>query len=163
MKPNALWLLAPALVAALIAAGCGGNGDSSSTTTAAAESLSKDDFIKEADQICSDGDAATQAEFQKALPNQQGPPTADQLPQVARIAGQGVKNEITKIRALGAPAGDEATVNSFLDAADSGADQIIAHPEQLQSSGESNADIARADREAQAYGLRICGQSNRSG
>jgi hypothetical protein len=162
MKRNPLWLLAPALVAALIVAGCGGNGDNSGTTSAAGP-LSKDDFIKEADQICSDGDAATQAEFQKALPDQQGPPTAVQLPQVARIAGQGVKDEITKIRALGAPTGDEDTVNSFLDAADSGADQIIAHPEQLQSSGEPNADIARADREARAYGMQICGQSNRSG
>jgi hypothetical protein len=163
MKRNALWLLGLALVAALSVAGCGGGGDSgdSSTTTG---SLSKDEFIKQADQICSDGDAATQAEFQRAFPNQQSPPTGDQLAQVAKIAGQGVKDEITKIRTLGAPAGDEAAVNSFLDAADSGADQIIAHPEQLQSSGqEPNPDIAKANQEAKAYGLQVCGQSNRSG
>jgi hypothetical protein len=161
MKRNALWLLGLGLVTALAAAGCGGGGDDSTTTAGGA--LSKDEFIKQADQICSDGDAATQAEFQKEFPNQQRPPTGDQLSQVARIAGQGVKDEIAKIRALGAPAGDEATVTSFLDAADSGADQIIAHPDQLQTSGQPNSDIAKANQEAKAYGLTVCGQSNRSG
>jgi hypothetical protein len=164
MKRNAPWLLGLALMAALIAAGCGGGGGDSGDGSTTTGLLSKDEFIKQADQICSEGDAATQTEFQRAFPNQQSPPTGDQIAQVARIAGQGVKDEITKIRALGAPAGDEAAVNSFLDAADSGADQIIAHPEQLQSSGqEPNSDIAKADQEARAYGLQVCGQSNRSG
>jgi hypothetical protein len=162
MKRNASWLLGFALVAALTAAGCGGGGGGDSSTTAGP--LSKDEFIKQADRICSEGDAATQAEFQRAFPNQQSPPTGDQLAQVAKIAGQGVKDEITKIRALGPPAGDEAAVTSFLNAADSGADQIISHPEQLQSSGqEPNPDIAKADQEAKAYGLQVCGQSNSSG
>ena len=163
MTRNSLWLLGLVLVAALIASGCGG-GDDGNTTTATTGALSKDEFIKQADQICSDGDAATQAEFQRAFPNQQSPPTGDQLAQVAKIAGQGVKDEITKIRALGVPAGDEGAVKTFLDAADSGADQIVAHPEQLQSSGqEPNPDIAKADQEARAYGLQVCGQSNGSG
>ncbi|MDX6606587.1 MAG: hypothetical protein QOD14_1127, partial [Solirubrobacterales bacterium] len=109
------------------------------------------------DQICSQGDQATAAQIKRQVGTSHL--SQAQLLRVGKIASSGIRDEIQKIRALGAPPGDEAALNSILDAAESGAYQLDSNPQQLQTKGsEPNADIAKADREATAYGLTVCGR-----
>ena len=150
---------------ALLAAGCGGGSNDSGTsagsttqtlTAIASSNISRDQFIAAADAICQQGDQATSAEIKKQVGA--GHLSGSQLLEVGKIAAKGINDEIQKIRALGAPSGDEAALNSILDAAQSGAYQIDSNPQQLQVKGEEpNADLAKADREATAYGLKVCG------
>ena len=161
MKRNVSLAIACALAVGGIAAGCGGGDDNGSGGTGTSASLTKAEFIQKADQICAEGDNATSQQIQQQVPGvNDGQISSDDLAKVAKLAGQGVKDQITRIRALGVPAGDEGTVNSFLDAADTGADEIISNPDSLQgSNGVPNPNIAKANQEAKAYGLKVCGQS----
>jgi hypothetical protein len=65
-----------------------------------------------------------------------------------------VQAAISGIRALGAPAGDEATVTSFLDTAQADLDKVKANP--LQLSASLFANFAKP---AHAYGLTQCARN----
>jgi hypothetical protein len=158
MKLNAILAVAIALALGGIAAGCGGGDDSTSGGQAdtTAQAITKEDFIAQADQICDEGNKQTEQQLEQQFGNKV---TDAQLPQIASAVSDSIKNQVSQIRALGAPEGDEDTVNSFLDAAEKGADEIAQDPSQVQSQGEPNADIAKANQEAKQYGLNVCGQS----
>src|SRR4051794_20426556 len=125
MKRNLLWLLGLTVAAGLIVAGCGGGGDDSTSagqSDTTASPISKEDFIAQADQICADGNKQAQQQLQQQFGN--GNVTADQLPAVAKAVSDSIKNQVSQIRALGAPEGDEDTINSFLDSAEKGANEM---------------------------------------
>jgi hypothetical protein len=160
MKSKRSLAIACLLALAVVAAGCGGGDDNGAGAgEVTASGITKAEFIQKADQICSDGVAEIQNRLQVEFGTLSGPPTGDQLDKVAEIAGGGVKDEVAKIRELGAPAGDEDQIQEFLDAAESGADAIIDNPDQLQGGGEPNADLTKANQLATAYGLKVCGQT----
>jgi hypothetical protein len=166
--------LAPSTAAALAAtvfavAGCGGGGSGSHTSTSTGSGttqtltaittaqISKPQFIQTADAVCTEENKATKTQIEQQVGS--GKLSNAQLLQVGKIAASNIRDEVNKIRAIGAPTGDEAALNSILDAAESGAYQLESNPQQLQTKGEANADIAKADREATAYGFNVCGRS----
>ena len=160
-------VLALALAAALIAAGCG--DDDETTTTAAApttttsgatgatgatgEALSKDEFIKQADQICADGDKSINEAF-NALGS--GEPSQQEQQQVVTdTVVPEIQGEIDGISALTPPAGDEEEVSAILDAAQSAVDQTKEDPTLLT---QGQDPFQEANQLAKEYGLKVCGQ-----
>jgi hypothetical protein len=145
-----------ALAAGLIAAGCGSddNNDKQSFGTsvgsASTASLTKADFVTQANAICKTAnqelDQAGQALGQSPTPEELDSFVTDNVTPT-------IQTELDAIRALGAPAGDEQTVNAILAAADSGLQSLQADPSLL-----TNGDpFGEANQLADDYGLTVCG------
>ena len=130
------------------AAGCGG-GDSSSSTTAA--SITKDEFVTQGNQICTDGNKAIQTAAQQTFAS--GKPSQDDLEGFATdTLIPSVQGQIDAIRALGVPEGEEDQVSAFLDAAQADVDKATADPSLALSNGAFN-DVNDL---ASALGLKEC-------
>lgn len=151
-------LLAGVLAVALSLVGCGGGGSDPSTS-----SLSKAEFIKKADAICKAGGKRTQSEFTAYVEEKKisakNEPTPAQFAEVSdEIQIPAYKRQVGEIRALGVPAGEEEQITALLDALDVGIEKIEdADPQEALES--SNKMFAEADDLAEAYGLKVCGQS----
>lgn len=150
--------LLPALILGLSLAltGCGGSDDddkgSDDPTTAA--SITKPDFIEQADGICKAGNATLDAAAQ-ALGD-----TPDQAAVEAFVTSSAiptVQGEHDSIEALGTPEGDEDAISAMLDALQKGIDDLKADPGAIMTATES--PFADADQLAVAYGLKECGAS----
>jgi hypothetical protein len=145
-----------ALAAGLIAAGCGSddNNDKQSFGTsvgsASTASLTKADFVTQANAICKTAnqelDQAGQALGQSPTPEELDSFVTDNVTPT-------IQTELDAIRGLGAPAGDEQTVNAILAAADSGLQSLQADPS-LLTGGDP---FGEANQLADDYGLTVCG------
>ncbi len=151
MSARIVPLVALAAVGAALASGCGGGGSSSSTTAA----LTKDEFIAKADAICKQGNQDVNAEAKKTF-SQGQQPSQQQVTQFVNDALiPSIQSQVDGIRALTPPAGDEDTINAMLDDVESALDQAKQDPASVVSGGGT---FAKANQEAQAYGLRECGK-----
>jgi hypothetical protein len=139
--------VAAALAIGVIATGCGSSDDNGDSTS----SLSKTEWIAKADAICHQGDQQIEQQARQTFGNQR--PTAAQVQQFAtETALPNTQSEIDKIRALGAPSGEEDQVNKILDT-------VQADIDEAKSQGDfSNATFADANTLAKQYGLKVCGQ-----
>jgi hypothetical protein len=148
MKRNALLLLGSVLAVALIAAGCGGGDDNSDTTSV---SLTKSEWLAKADAICQQGNQ----EIQQAASQQFGKqkPTAADIRQFGtETALPNTQTQVDKIRALGAPSGDEDQVNKILDT-------VQADIDKAKAAGDvEDSTFADGNALAKQYGLQVCGQ-----
>jgi hypothetical protein len=141
-----------ALVAVgLLAGGCGSSSSSSSATTTPA--LTKAQFLAQGNAICTGGNKKL-AVAEKALEKEQG--TEAQLK--AFIDGpfaSEVQRQISAIRALGAPSGEQATVTHMLDLAQTDLNKVKANPQVLESKVSPFHDFSAL---AHAYGLTACAE-----
>lgn len=151
----------------LFLVGCGGGsqGDAGQITVTTG-SLTKDEFAKQANEICRKARHQYSRAFKgKAeLVNQelaQADP-AEQA-QLARAAQQRLVDNITsphfedlidQISSLGAPSGDEESVTDMLSALQQGIEDLQAHPAKLLE-----LPFERASSLARAYGLDTCANS----
>jgi hypothetical protein len=152
---------------ALAVAGCGGGDDSSSTTVSSTTAvgatgasggapLSTDEFITQADAICTSSNDEVDAQAQQVFGGQQ--PTDAQLAQfINDTLIPSLEDEINGIDALTPPAGDEDQVQAIIDAVNTALDKVKANP-QLVAASANNGPFAEADQLAKAYGLKVCGQ-----
>jgi len=142
---------------ALAAAGCGDDDDSSSSTTTTT-ALTKTEFIREANRICKQQDKkierASQQFFADA-PNDEEPPPKEVAQFGEKTVFPAIQDEIDRVEALGAPAGDEDQVKAMLDAAKSGLADLEAHPDQLEKGGIASS-FEEYQKLASAYGLDEC-------
>jgi hypothetical protein len=152
---------APALlaVALLVAAGCDDDDDDSGSTTTTS-SLTKSEYIREANRICKKQDAkierASQQFFADA-PKDQEPPPQEVAQFGKKTVFPAIQDEIDRIEALGAPEGDEEEVQKMLDAAKSGLAKLEAHPNQLEKGGIASS-FEEFQKLASAYGLDECAE-----
>jgi hypothetical protein len=141
-------LVALALAAALVVAGCG-SSDSS---------ISKAEFIKKADAACKKGEEEVQKDFgafAKKHENVKKPTGADYAELVDVVLVENVENEVADLRALGAPEGDEKEVEAMLKAREDSIEKAQANPKAVV---RGNEDIfGEASKLAKAYGLKECG------
>jgi hypothetical protein len=150
-------LAAALALAALGAAGCGGgSGSSASTTTAGSQgsTISKAAFVAKANAICVKGNASSKAARAKLGPS----PTEEQI--VAFVRGTevpAVQAQINAIRALGAPAGDQATVKKMLDLAQAAVGRVRTVPTILTTGEDVFEPFAAI---AHPYGLTSCSPSS---
>jgi hypothetical protein len=135
----------------LCAAGCGSSSSNSTRTTATqAATISKSVFLAKANAICVKGNAASRAARAKLGAN----PTEEQI--VAFVRGTevpGVQKQIDEIRALGAPAGDRATIEKMLGLAERAVGRVKIVPTILTTGEDVFAPFAAI---AHPYGLTAC-------
>ena len=143
-----------AIAIAAFAAGCGSSSDSTSSTSTTA-ALTKSEFIKQADAICTKGNKTVDAAQKKAFGS--GKPTQKEFEQfVTDTLVPSVQGQISGVEALTPPAGDEATVKKMLDDSQAAVDKLKNDPTLvLQNSSDP---FAKSDQELKAYGLKVCGQ-----
>lgn len=166
---KSFFLLMGALLALFLAAGCGSDSSTAGSgnevtagqeVTVEAGSLSKAAFIKQADAIC----LKTRAEFDKSFNNfiNEAPSTKstkkleETIGDVANTILLPVYNKMTtEISTLGAPSGDEAEIEAFLNALQERLAAIQDKPTELSGSSA----FKEVQRLASAYGLDGCAES----
>jgi hypothetical protein len=139
--------LAAAAAAGALIAGCGSSGSSSSTATTAA--ISKADFVAQANAICEKGNKAQSAAETK-LGKNATKAQAEAL--VTQTFVPNIQGQIDAIKALGAPAGDEATVAKMISLAEADLNKLKADPSQISNENlfTNFANVAHP------YGLTAC-------
>ena len=141
-------VLAVLAAVALVATGCGSSK----------KSISKAEFLRKGNAICAQGNKEIQAEAQKRFPNQKGRPSNAQLKSFAtEVVIPSVEKQVSKLKDLGAPKGDKDKVNAIWAAADEGIAKTKQDP--LSVAVENGGPFAKANKLANAYGLKVCGSS----
>jgi hypothetical protein len=153
MKRNLIFLSICIVATGLIAAGCGDDdddgGDGSATTETTA-SLTKEEWITQADAICQ----ASNDRIEAAGPdNAQSAEEVDAF--VTDTLVPEVQSQLDDIRALGPPEGSEEEATAILDEAQAAVDQLSEDPSLLRQGQDPFID---ANANAQAFGLKVCGQ-----
>lgn len=154
MKRASIAVLAAFVALAAIVAGCG--GDDSDTSA----SLTKAQFVKQADAICKKGNDKIEAEFESfvkenELGENEAPSKALQEEAIAEIVAPSVQEQVEEIDALGAPEGDEEQIEEMLTAFEEGAEELEENPSSLN---EGENPIAKGSKLARDYGLVTCGE-----
>jgi len=166
-------------VAALLAMGCGKTGATTVTTsrTVAADAPStraappaptRAKFIAQADSVCKAAGAATER-FRRMLlqvQHESKAPAGESLPPILRRLIASERASVAKLQSLPEPAGDTATIVSWLAAVseaivDQGnLTEALAKGDATglrAASRAANDAKARARDSAKGYGFRICG------
>ncbi len=144
----------PVAAAVVLATLCATAGCGSSASTNAvvpqAPAISKSVFLAKANAICVKGNAASRAARAKLGAS----PSEEQI--VAFVRGTevpGVQAQINAIRALGAPAGDQAKVKKMLALAQTAVGRVRVVPTILTTGEDVFAPFAAL---AHPYGLTAC-------
>jgi len=158
MRTRFAALLIAALTSLAIAA-CGEKDEN--TTATSSSSLTKAQFVREANRICKQTDdkieRASKQFFADAPANEEAPPSEiEEFAQKSALPA--IEDEITRIEALGAPAGDEEQVKAILDAGEQGLAKLKQNPEQIAKGGAAPA-LASYDKLAGSYGLDQCAEA----
>lgn len=141
---------AMAIVALLALGGCGGSDDDSTTSdsdtsaiTVESGSLSKAEYVKQVEEICSKGTAKVSGLVQQAITSGKG------IEKVEAVFLPVVDGWVTEIQAVGAPQGEEAEVEAFLTALKKDVEEAESKPaesmEQLALTFKESGDLARED------------------
>jgi ABC-type glycerol-3-phosphate transport system substrate-binding protein len=156
--------LAAAVATLLLAAGCGGgSGDTSTVTvgqvTVKTGSLSKDEFVEKADEICKETRKEFQAAYTKFLQEKESKAPskivlAEEL--VDSVAVPHLEREIAQIGELGAPQDYANEVGSYLSALKQRLDEGKQNPVGLIASTNT---FKQATSAAEKAGLRGCAAS----
>jgi hypothetical protein len=174
-KQRQLWAaLVAAMAIAAVVAGCGGGGGDTTggggdATAAEAggggeepsggPAPTKAAFIKEADKICSEGEAALTGEI-TAYVEENGieagaEPTEEQALEIAEATVlPNFANQAEEISALTPPEGDEGTIESMVSSLQDGIAELEDDPGKLN---ESSSSLEAFGEEATEYGLKACG------
>jgi hypothetical protein len=154
-------MLCGVLAIAAVAAGCGSGGGSTESSSASATAPTKPEFVKQADAICAAGNTEIEEEFEafltkNGLGNGEEPskPQAVELSETVLIPN--LKAQSAKLRKLTPPSGDESKVSALLDALEEGVEKAEEEPEALLRS--SSDPFASANKQADEYGLTVCGR-----
>jgi hypothetical protein len=147
------WLaLVSILTVGLLAAGC---GSSKKTTTTTAAALTKAAFLKKANAICKRGNQQIGKVGQQIFSPKKRPSQAQTMKFVTATVIPSVQSQIDQIRALGAPAGDQAKVNAIVTSAQSALDKGKKDPALLAGNGPG--PFKKTNQLGRAYGLTVCG------
>lgn len=166
MSIKGIFLMAGVVAMLLFAAGCGdsdssdtGDGSSSSgEVTVATNSLSKAEFVKQANVAC----AKSRVQFEKDLAaflkklNANPTKASEGSPDteiIEKIFVPNFQEQIDMVSSLGAPSGDEAQVSAILSSLQKAVDGADEDP---QAFVRSEGDLGNAPKLASAYGLTSC-------
>jgi hypothetical protein len=155
----------------LLIAGCGDDGGQDEDTSAGetiavdSSSRSKAQFIRRADTICRRRREGVEAQFAAFVKQNGG--LASSRSELGLAAERVVEEiylpagatQIDRIKSLGVPAGDEATVATILEAIQNGLEEAGNHPVRfVRALSAEYAPFAEAERLAAAYGFKECGK-----
>lgn len=137
-----------AVVAVLALSACGSSGGDSKPA------LTKSEFVKQANAICKTGKAKLAA-VQKA--NDPGDSVDAQVKFVTEHTLPSIQAQLSDIRDLGFPKGDEDTVDGIITEAEKALDTIEKDPKAALASGQD--PFADVNPKLKAYGLTECGSA----
>jgi hypothetical protein len=146
MKLN-LFAVVAVLAVGAIATGCGSSDDNGDSTTTAA--ISKTAYVTQANQICKQGTA----EIDQAGKQLGNNVTNAQLEDfVANTLVPNTQQQVDGVKALGAPAGEEAQVNHLISVTQADLDQLKADPAKIHD----DHMFDDSNQAAKALGLNEC-------
>jgi hypothetical protein len=146
--------LAASLALVLVVAGCGSSSSSKSNSTTPA--LTKAEFLKKGNAICKKGTQQINQAANKAFPKSKGKPSEAQMTKFATdTIIPSVQTQISGVKALGAPKGDEAKVKAIVTTAQAALDKGKRDPAILVSN--KSHPFAKSNKLTKAYGLKACG------
>jgi hypothetical protein len=146
-----------ALAAIVLVAGCGG----SDSTTDETASLTKAVFVKQGNAICEAGNKEIDADFEKLateknLKENQRPPQSVLDEAAETILLPSIAKQVEAVAALGAPEGEEETIETFISNAEAELAKAEEDPSQLT---EDDSELfTEVNAEARAIGLTACGE-----
>jgi hypothetical protein len=157
MREKLILVVAGALFAGLVAAGCGGDDDDEAAgTTAPSEPLSRQEFVIAADAICASGDREIERQAAQTFGNQE--PSEEEIEQFATdTIIPNIQSQVDQLRMLVPPEGDEEEVTAILDAAQSGVDEVEQDPSLAAEGSDAGGAFTEANNLARDYGLKDCG------
>ena len=144
---NKLAALLILVLVPLALAACGGD-----------DGPSKDDYIADADKICERSDKETEAVFEQAFEDPQNP-KPDEAQAALEEALPIVKEDLTELKGLDKPEGDEEEIDAIWEAIDTGIKTLE------EASADPNASLvaltsepfAAGEKLAGDYGMKECG------
>lgn len=139
------------LIAASLGLAACGSDDSSSDDLS--DSITKADFVAQANEICAESNKTIDAGEKEAFSGGQ-PTQADVDSFINDTLLPEVESQINDIEALPVPEGEEDQITAILDAANKGLEEGKADPASLQGNGDP---FAEANKLANAYGMTECG------
>ena len=148
--------IAVTLVVGLVAAGCGSSSSKSTASTATTPALSKPQFLAQGNAICRQGNERLAAAQDKAFGHNE-PSQAQLTAYTTNTFVPEIQSQISALRALGAPSGDQATVTTMLDVAQADLNRVKSNPALLTSNSPPFADFTKL---AHPYGLTACAAEN---
>lgn len=114
----------------------------------------KAEFVKKGNAICKAGNAKIKLAGKKVF---KGKPTSQQLNAFAtKVLIPNVQAQVTAIKNMTPPKGDESKVKAIVDSAQKGLDKGKVNPALLTQNGPG--PFARSNKLTTAYGLTVCGQ-----
>lgn len=159
MNKSLIGLLAAVVATAALVAGCGSSSDTSSTESESSSSITKAEFVKQANSICEnseeEGEAEVEAFLEEEEVNQNEEPSEEvQESLVEEVVTPNISAQLEEIRALGFPEGsDGEEAESIIESAEEDLEEIEEEPSALFNSGT----FAQTNKEAREYGLTVCG------
>jgi ABC-type glycerol-3-phosphate transport system substrate-binding protein len=151
-------LLAGVLALAGIVAGCGSSSDDSTEATVA---LTKVEFVKQGDAICTKGTEQIETEAEEFAKDNNvdtnSPSKEDEEEVIVTVVGPALQTQADELRELGAPKGEEDKAGAIFDALEAGAEELENDPASLLE-GTSSSALEKAKKLAVAFGFKKCGQ-----
>ena len=148
--------LAGALTVVFVAIGCGGGGSDSSTT---ASSVSKAEFVREATAVCTKGEEEMHSDFLAFSKEKNGNPSpskAEYEEFIDQVIAPNMNKQITELRAVGLPSGEEEQGEALLVAIGEGVENAEAKPELIST--KTHTLFAKAIKAATGFGLVACAE-----
>ena len=147
-----------ACVAAALASGCGDDEDEGGFSPVVSDSVSKVEFLRQADEICLSAESQIEAAADDLLTGKGNPPPEEVEEVAIAVVVPALESEVAAIGALGAPEGDEEEVEAILDATRDGIAEIEADPQALLDGAPES--LVEAEKLARRYGSSQCGFSD---
>jgi hypothetical protein len=119
-----------------------------------ARPIAKVEFLREANRICESTNARVEAAGDELVGGRHDPPPGEVRRIVLNIVIPALQTEVEAISSLGAPPGDEHTVDNILDATRQGIDELRTDP--LSGLDGPPPGLRHAGRLAAAYGSTAC-------
>ncbi|HET7510214.1 MAG TPA: hypothetical protein VFJ65_08215 [Solirubrobacterales bacterium] len=153
--------IAAVAVSLLGVAGCGGgSGGASSQASAEKASLTRQEWVDKANEICHDASekkVAKMTAYQNAHDYNVGEPSVHEREAVnTSVVLPNVQERIEALEALPVPPGEEAKIRAILRSMESGIREAEAHPENL-AIPKQPIPFKESEHLAGAYGLLFCG------
>ncbi|HMC07566.1 MAG TPA: hypothetical protein VKG89_09260 [Solirubrobacterales bacterium] len=146
-------MAAIAIVAVGAAAGCGSSSSSSTTSTQAA--LTKSEFLAKGNAICKKGNQTINKAAHQTFAKGQKPTKSETQDFATKTVIPSIQQQISAIKALPPPSGDEAQVTKIVDDAQAALDKAKQNPTLLTGNGPD--PFKQVNKETKAYGLTACG------
>lgn len=149
MGKQAIVLFAAAMAAALFMLGCGGGS----------ASISKAEFTKQAEAVCKKSEEKLRKDFTTFVEKHKNvtkPTEADLAELVGAVISSNIEVEVTKLRAIEMPSGDEEQIEALIDAREESVKKGEAEPKEAVA--DSEKVFGKSNKLAKAYGLKACSQ-----